>query len=735
MEPTGSQRERRRKSPRNTPRQNELRETAQPALGPSQPTARSARGESELRRSESKVLKTPRNSSDNFTARSSSHESRPTSTRSTSREQSREQNEGVVAQQGAGEQSLGSSSLVFAPEHAATLTMGSSSPALSARMLRMQISSEVTAAVQTAQAGYAEQFESTTQSLRTHISDDLASQLEQVRLEIGKFRQSFDQYVAADDKKENAESGELNRIERKLETIDLKGASQPWSALAPEETLRGSGDDAAVVPEVVEGEVANKDSSPGAENPNGEKSKWSCGDIVLESPMQHLDSAVYMAPDDVRALGIKIVESGYFESASACVILLNAVHIAVSSELAMLHLLEAPGSGDWVPTPVIAIASLCFFCWYFMELVIKVSTYKASFFTGPERSWNLFDMLLVMSGVWDIAEQHILGGGASLNLTWMRLLRLFKMMKLLRVVRVMRAFQELRVIMQALQGAISTTLWSMVMLGAVTFIFAISFMQAVCSHIGRAEVDEELVASFRTHWGTLATAMETLFAASTGGLHWQSLGGPLFAIGPSYYMILLIYMSFTLFAMLNVITGLGVQVAMSVCQKDYEAVVHEIAEANEATVARLRHMFNATDGDGDTSVSWDELAVALKRKEVIGFLSALDIEPLDAERLFRMLQRGGQSVVPVPELIAGLMKIKGNAKSVDMVCQLSLSCRLLGQLGHFFEYAEEQFADIRNCFCEMGLTLAVPNSDRQGFKERVGPHGEHQHILTTSRVV
>merc|ERR1712217_418270 len=138
-----------------------------------------------------------------------------------------------------------------------------------------------------------------------------------------------------------------------------------------------------------------------------------------------------------------------------------------------------------------------FTAFYMLELVLKVIVHRLQFFgiyngrfpppddAGSEWKWNLFDLFLVLTALYDGIVQLTLDDreSAGANMTWMRLLRLLKMLKMLRVVRLMRFFRELRLMFFTIGGSFRSLLWAMTMLFMINYIFALCFMQGASAYL------------------------------------------------------------------------------------------------------------------------------------------------------------------------------------------------------------------------------------------------------------
>lgn len=431
----------------------------------------------------------------------------------------------------------------------------------------------------------------------------------------------------------------------------------------------------------------------------------------------HEHSVADLALAKKRAGTIKrIVTSSYFEFLCAFIIGLNAVHIALSTELAMDYAINNVGQGSWVPSEFISMSGLFFNVFYLIELVMKLLVFRLKFFTGEDSGWNIFDFALVCSGVLNLIMDEMLSG-ASIDLKWLRLLRLLKMMKMLRVVRVMHMFTELRLMVSAIKSSGGTLLWLIVLLGITFFIFGMCFLQGLTAFLNEATSDsmsEEQFKDIQDNWSTVDVTMLTLFASITGGRPWMATVEPLALAGSLYHSLFLLYMAFSLFAISNVVTGIFVDACLKLATSDYDSLVQEVIERDKLNSNRLKEIFLGMDENGDGTFTYSELCDKLGDPKVRAFFTAFQVEADDAKRVYKMIDRGHDHGVSVDDFLHGCIKLKGTAKSIDMFCLMKETTDQLEHMNHFMNFAEESFDGMRSAFRKMGFKQpeVLPLSER-----------------------
>jgi len=97
-----------------------------------------------------------------------------------------------------------------------------------------------------------------------------------------------------------------------------------------------------------------------------------------------------------------------------------------------------------------------------------------------------------------------------------------------------------------------------------------------------SSTNPDVVEDAAQFWGDLLTSILSLFLSTTGGINWVSLVGPLREAGAFYFAVFLVYISFHVFAVLNVITGVFCQSAIDSAQQDHDHVISQVEETRQA---------------------------------------------------------------------------------------------------------------------------------------------------------
>merc|ERR1719329_233361 len=110
-----------------------------------------------------------------------------------------------------------------------------------------------------------------------------------------------------------------------------------------------------------------------------------------------------------------------------------------------------------------------------------------------------------------------------------------------------------------------------------------SFLEAEVS------VDPTLRENIIQDFGSVATAMRSLFMSATGGNDWTEYHKTVKALGPAYDYLYLFFVAFALIAFFNVITGVFAEKAMALAMPSMEEMTsrrrtREVKDAEELVV-------------------------------------------------------------------------------------------------------------------------------------------------------
>jgi len=151
--------------------------------------------------------------------------------------------------------------------------------------------------------------------------------------------------------------------------------------------------------------------------------------------------------------------------------------------------------------------------------------------------------------------------------------------------------------------------------------------------------------------------MLSLYQVVSDGLHWSELVKPLEGVcSPWLALLFALYMSFALFALLNVVTGVFVESALRIAEEDKK----------EALMTQMSRFFRDADEDGSGTINYDEFQAHLQRPEMDIFLKAVDLNREEARDLFHLLDSEETGEIDAEDIVAGCIRLHGFAKAIEL---------------------------------------------------------------------
>jgi len=350
---------------------------------------------------------------------------------------------------------------------------------------------------------------------------------------------------------------------------------------------------------------------------------------------------------------------------------------------------------DELPSVVMVIDRM-FVGWFVFELIVRLSVRRLRFFMDVNRWWNLFDFIVVFTDVVSAALDLFLqsSSGSMENATSLRVLRVLRITRALRIVRTLHFFEDLRLMVASMLRCMQSLLWPMVILFFITYIFGVYLVYSVAGHVatfvGDKSEDDDYIA-LRAHWDSLLRGQYTLFACMSGGYSWADVSRPLISIHWSYGLVLCFFVFFTVFGVMNIITGIFVDKAIVVATVDREQVIQEHLSQRDSELMTMKQIFDEADTDQSGSISWDEFENHLGDPRVRAHLRSLGLEFEEARALFQLLDIDKSGDIAIDEFVFGLLRLKGGAKSVDLATLMYENKRIAAEINKLACFCKAKF--------------------------------------------
>lgn len=371
----------------------------------------------------------------------------------------------------------------------------------------------------------------------------------------------------------------------------------------------------------------------------------------------------------------RIVASESFEALFAFLIVVNSALIGLEVEFSQK---TYSAHNHW--KVMFHVFNLFFAAVFFVELMMRLGAAGLQGFFASEQgvTWNIFDCFLVASSALEIAVEALQGDDGGVGSTrdrlesirLIRVVRICRLLRLLRLARLLHTVRALRVLVFSIFSTLKSLIWSMILLFMIIYAFSIIFTQTVSDYFMDTDTSPDHD-HLHDCWSTVGKSMLTLYLVVTNGMDWKELIGPLHRVDPHLVVILMVFISFTYFAVLNVVTGVFCQTAMENAQNDRDLMMQSLLSDREQFIEKVKQqfsdMFTVFDDEGKLGVSFREFESHINEPSVQAYLALLELNTSDAWSLFQLLgDENSAHTVDAEDFVDGCLRLKGSARSIDL---------------------------------------------------------------------
>ncbi|CAE7883851.1 Cacna1e, partial [Symbiodinium necroappetens] len=343
-----------------------------------------------------------------------------------------------------------------------------------------------------------------------------------------------------------------------------------------------------------------------------------------------------------RRIWKALVQHPSFEVFFGMVVLTNAVFIGVDVE-------QSLGSSS---TPVaFQVLQYAYAFLFTLEFVARLMAFGLNLFLSDDALWSLLDAVVVLSSLWDIGVDIVAasragtedaGGFAGVSsLKAFRVVRITRIVKAIRLMKIFRFVMALRTLVTSIFHTLKSLFWALILLAIIVYCFAILFVQAVNdyrSDVANHPLSHEMVSGSDRFFKNLPDTMLSLFMSIGGGVSWEEVLVPLRGMSAIWVWCFLFYISFTYFAVLNVVTGVFCQSAIESAQNDHTAVVQSILADKQAHLQKIRDLFGKL-GDQDGVITYTMFEEKINSPAVREYFESLGLDVWDAWTFFKLLDQ------------------------------------------------------------------------------------------------
>jgi len=367
------------------------------------------------------------------------------------------------------------------------------------------------------------------------------------------------------------------------------------------------------------------------------------------------------------------VTSVGFDMYAAMVVFANAIMIGVRTDWMARNLGET--------SPAIFTILDVIFCILFVgEIGMRFYVYRLAYFMKADRLWNIADCVVVGLQIVELLMTHQ-GQHMQANLTAFRALRLLRLVRIVRLARLLRLISELRILVMSILSSLKTLFWTGMLLTLVIYLVGILLTEEAADYrwlniAGEAadyrpssySSSESNIAedALTTYYGSLDRSMLSLYQAVSGGVDWGDMLTPLSDISFAFGYLFIVYIAFTVFALMNIVGGYFVQSALESSKNEkHNYMIHLVTE-----------LLYDLDEDETGRISWEDFSCAMDCRAMQDYFKAIDVDVSEAKSIFNLLDYDKTGTLEPEELINGGLKLQGSARSLDVQLLLAQVGRL-----------------------------------------------------------
>eukprot|EP00927_Polykrikos_kofoidii_P082862 TRINITY_DN8353_c0_g1_i4.p1 TRINITY_DN8353_c0_g1~~TRINITY_DN8353_c0_g1_i4.p1 ORF type:complete len:628 (-),score=83.50 TRINITY_DN8353_c0_g1_i4:85-1788(-) len=341
----------------------------------------------------------------------------------------------------------------------------------------------------------------------------------------------------------------------------------------------------------------------------------------------------------------RFISNEYFDMGVMIAVFCSAVVVGIDADINARTMGKSPLILRFIDSMLCTL--------FVVELVLRVVAKDWSYF--HDRAWALFHWLIVAVQVVEELN-NVCNFSPKLGDT-LYTLRPVRIARVFRLLEVSTATTEIRILLVSIKSSIRSLGCSLLVLLVFTYTCSVPLTMNVTAYHLQYPHDEQGRQALNKYFGTLDRSMLSLFQSITEGVHWELLLDPIMEyLSPWCAAGFIFYIGFSVFALMNILTGVFVESAMKTAEED----------KRRGLGRKMRLLFEEADIDGNGTVSHEEFSACVSTNQLMkAYLSALDIREEQALELFRLLDEDDSGEVDYDEFTQGCIKLQGPVKAID----------------------------------------------------------------------
>lgn len=390
------------------------------------------------------------------------------------------------------------------------------------------------------------------------------------------------------------------------------------------------------------------------------------GDSDVSQDLQEVNKLQRQDSDDDEeeyARKIPFTEKPMFNAIIGLVIVINAITLGVELEV------EGMPEENAGPTPISErlhwyILHFTFCLIFFVELILRLYCLGIRYFFVPSNLLDFAVVILAVADTWVLPLLNIDG-----DLAIFSVFRMLRMLKLIRLIRLVQMFKELWLIVVGLRESLKTLGWVCLLL--VLFIYMCGIF--LTTQVGHNDLDfdqhfrETQGWDHEVYFGTVARSMLTLMQVLTRDGWSDDIARHVIKIYPAMSWFFILFVTFATYGLLSVIVGVIVESTLAEAKHNDDKIKKKSDSDRSRVLDHLKTVFALADEDKSGTITMAEVREAVKNPEIAKKLQLIGFPVSDPNKIFMLLDVDQSGELTIEEFINGCMRLKGDAKSKDLL--------------------------------------------------------------------
>jgi len=183
---------------------------------------------------------------------------------------------------------------------------------------------------------------------------------------------------------------------------------------------------------------------------------------------------------------------------------------------------------------------------------------------------------------------------------------------------------------------------------------------------GLSAVELERSRKLYEYFGSFSRCLLSMFEITLG--NWPPVTRLLSEEVSEWFMFFCMVHKLTIgFAVIGVINGVILQETFKVAQTDDVIMLRQKQRASQQVRKKMMSLFEALDQSGDGNLEYEEFEVIANIPEMKTWLASMEIETDDLKTLFELIDDDCSGSITAEELASRMPRIKGTARSIDVL--------------------------------------------------------------------